>query len=76
MDKKLGSGNVKYRIRGKRGVIMPTAIVARKSKKGPAPTSITASKEIKGNKMVMAKIKQSYREAQLGQTVSLRDLIK
>ncbi|WP_347490037.1 hypothetical protein [Desulfoscipio sp. XC116] len=55
---------------------MPTAIVARKSKKGPAPTSITASKEIKGNKMVMAKIKQSYREAQLGQTVSLRDLIK
>lgn|GEM_PF-5396687 len=67
---------MKYKIRKKRDDSMPIAITLRKPKKEPTPASIAASKEIKSNKIMMAKIKQSYREAKLGQTVPLRDLIK
>ncbi len=55
---------------------MPAIANIRKAKKEPTPASIEASREIKNDKVIMSKIKQSYREAKLGQTVSLRDLIK
>lgn len=68
---------MRYRIlRNWRKKHMPAIANIRKAKKEPTPASIEASREINNDKVIMSKIKQSYREAKLGQTVSLRDLIK
>lgn len=55
---------------------MPSTASARKAKKEPTTASVEATKEIKNNRIIMARIKQSHREADSGHTVSLRDLSK
>lgn len=68
---------LKYRIRSKRGEGMSVVLKTDpKIKKEPTPASIVASKEIQKDRVMMAKIRQSHKEAKQGQTVSLRDLRK
>lgn len=55
---------------------MSTIAKAWNIKKEPTQDGIEASMKIKKNKIMMAKIRQSYREAKLGQTLFLRDLTK